>query len=69
MSAERLHVTTARGHRHNATIRTEQVNGEWWVQTAVDGVVLSYENLGPVDEVHPPAPRITHERRPRLKQS
>ena len=65
--SDRLHYSTARNANHTATVKTEQVNGEWWLQTTVDGVVLAYENLGPVDEVHPPAPRITHERRPRVK--
>lgn len=63
--SERLTFSVARSDKHTTTVRTTQVDGEWWAQTSVDGVVLSYECLGPVDEVHPPKPRITHERRTR----
>ena len=65
--SERLHVSLARSQNglHSAMVRTTQVDGDWWVQTTIDGVVVSYENIGPVDEVHPPKPRITHERRTR----
>jgi hypothetical protein len=65
--SERLHFSVAHSQDglHTATVKAEQVDGEWWVRTTANGVVLAYECLGPVDEVHPPLPRITHERRPR----
>lgn len=48
---------------HAVNVTTTQENGEWWTEMTVDGVVLAHETFGPVDEVHPPAPRITKARR------
>lgn len=67
--SDRLHTAMAVTERHAVMICTTQVNGEWWVQTSVDGVVLSYENIGPVDESQPPVPRATRKRRPKKTPS
>lgn len=67
--SEHVHVSTIRTALHSGTVRVTQVDGEWWAQTTADGRVLAYECLGPVDEVHPPLPRITHERRTTRKRT